>query len=83
MAVVIAGIQDYGKTNEKYGENLLRTIINNLRNSATLAVADEKLAKTISDEIGVQEVERYTESDSVGVNKEQYTNTQSTKIAQK
>ena len=41
------------------------------------------MAKTISDEIGVQEVERYTESDSVGANKDQYTNTQSTQIAQK
>ena len=83
MAVVIVGIQDYGKTTEKYGENLLRTIINNLRNTLSLAVADEKLAKIISDEIGVQEVERYTESDSVGANNDQYTNTQSTQIAQK
>ena len=83
MAVVIAGIQDYGKTTEKYGENLLRTIINNLRNTLSLAVADEKLAKIISDEIGIQEVERYTESDSVGANKDQYTNTQSTQIVQK
>jgi hypothetical protein len=83
MAVVVAGIQDYGKTTEKYGDNLIRTIINNLRNTLTLAVADEKLAKTISDEIGVQDVERYTESDSVGANKDQYTNTQSTQIVQK
>lgn len=81
--VVILGIQDYGKTTDKYGENLLRTIINNLRNSLWLQVADEKLAKIISDEIGVQEVERYTESDSVGANNDQYTNTQSTQIVQK
>ena len=82
-AVVIVGIQDYGRTTEKYGENLLRTIINNLRNTLSLAVADERLAKIISDEIGMQEVERYTESDSVGANKDQYTNTQSTQIVQK
>ena len=81
--VVILGIQDYGKTTDKYGENLLRTIINNLRNSLWLQVADEKLAKIVSDEIGVQEVERYTESDSVGANNDQYTNTQSTQIVQK
>lgn len=82
-AVVIVGIQDFGKIIEKYGENLFQTFNNGLKNKLSLPVVDDKLAKIISDEIGIQEVERYTESDSVGANNGQYTNTQSTQIVQK
>jgi type IV secretory pathway TraG/TraD family ATPase VirD4 len=83
-AITIIGTQDMGKINEIYGQNISETILNNCSNSVYLSVEHNKTAEFISNQIGKQEVERYTQSHNIGgTNSDQYTNTQSMQRVEK
>ena len=83
-AIVIIGAQDKGKIKETYGQNISETIINNCSNAVYFCVQDQTTADFISNQIGKQEVERYTQSHNIGgTNSDQYTNTQSMQRVEK
>ena len=81
MASTIVGIQDMAKMNYIYGPELTKNMMNSCNSSVYLRVNSSDEAQYISLQIGSQEVERTSASDSVMDDK--YTHSKSTQIVEK
>ena len=81
MASTIVGIQDMAKMNYIYGPELTKNMMNSCNSSVYLRVNSSDEAQYISLQIGSQEVERTSASDSV--TDEKYTHSKSTQIVEK
>jgi len=60
-------IQDQAQIANIYGQDLVKTIVNNCGNKIYLSVSDSSTAELISNELGTIEIERSKESKSFGV----------------
>ena len=80
-ASVIVGIQDKAKTEFVYGHDLTMNMMNSCNSAIYLRVNSNDEAEYVSRQIGSQEVERTSESDSV--TDEKYTHSKSTQIVEK
>ncbi|MHB8292008.1 MAG: type IV secretory system conjugative DNA transfer family protein, partial [bacterium] len=81
MASTIIGIQDVAKSNYIYGQELTKNMMNSCNSSIYLRVNSSDEAEYVSRQIGSQEVERASASDSVTDNK--YTHSKSSQIIEK
>lgn len=81
MASTIIGIQDMAKMNYVYGPELTKNMMNSCNSSIYLRVNSSDEAEYISLQIGSQEVERTSASDSVTDDK--YTHSKSAQIVEK
>ena len=81
MGSTIIGIQDIAKTTYVYGPELTKNIMNSCNSSVYLRVNNNEEAEFVSRQIGSQEVERITASDSVTDDK--YTHSKSSQIVEK
>ncbi len=80
-ATSIVGIQDQSKMNDIYGENLVKNIMNSCNNAVYLRVNNAAEAEWVSQQVGEQEVERISTSDSSTDDK--YTYSKSSQVASK
>jgi type IV secretory pathway TraG/TraD family ATPase VirD4 len=81
MASTIIGIQDKAKSEFIYGEKLTENMMNSCNSSIYLRVNSSAEAEYVSRQIGSQEVERTSASDSVTDDK--YTHSKSSQIIEK
>ena len=81
MASTVIGIQDMAKTNYIYGQDLTKNIMNSCNSAVYLRVNNADEAEYVSRQIGSQEVERTTPSDSVTDDK--YTHSKSVQVIEK
>ncbi len=81
MASTIVGLQDFAKSNYIYGPELTKNMMNSCNSSIYLRANSSDEAEYISRQIGSQEVERTSASDSV--TDEKYTHSKSSQIIEK
>ena len=63
---VIIGIQELAKIDHIYGENLRKTMVNNLNTKILLRVSDSDTAKYLAELIGEEETSNSDKSNSIG-----------------
>ncbi|MCL4427573.1 MAG: type IV secretion system DNA-binding domain-containing protein [Deltaproteobacteria bacterium] len=81
-ALVVITIQDRSKVDSKYGKELTESIISGCNNQIYGRVGSSVEATYVSNQIGMQEVERTTSTDSVDKDGK-YTHSESTQIIEK